>query len=102
MVIGTGTFKWYLQISVYLSGVEDACSTYSSNTKCVLYSTLLSVWIFHRYSQGFVDEAMVREHLPPAGDDTLVLLCGPPPMIKFACIPNLEKVGHLKNAIVCF
>ena len=97
MVIGTGTFK-----SQYLSGVEDAYSTYSSITKCVLYSTLLSVWIFHRYSQGFVDEAMVREHLPPAGDDTLVLLCGPPPMIKFACFPNLEKVGHSKNAIVCF
>ena len=75
---------------------------------CYILNTSLHVpvWNFatdlRRYSQGFVDEAMVEKHLPPAGDDTLVLLCGPPPMIKFACVPNLEKVGHSKSAIVCF
>ncbi|XP_076152520.1 NADH-cytochrome b5 reductase 3 [Alosa pseudoharengus] len=46
------------------------------------------------YSQGFISEEMVRNHLPPPGDDTLILMCGPPPMIEFACIPNLNKVGH--------
>ncbi|KAM6961699.1 NADH-cytochrome b5 reductase 3 [Tautogolabrus adspersus] len=46
------------------------------------------------YSQGFINEDMVREHLPPPGDDTLILMCGPPPMIQFACNPNLDKVGH--------
>lgn len=46
------------------------------------------------YSQGFISEDMVREHLPPPGDDTLILMCGPPPMIQFACNPNLDKVGH--------
>lgn len=46
------------------------------------------------YSQGFISEDMVREHLPPPSDDALILMCGPPPMIQFACNPNLDKVGH--------
>ncbi|XP_051249181.1 NADH-cytochrome b5 reductase 3 [Dicentrarchus labrax] len=46
------------------------------------------------YSQGFIGEDMVREHLPPPSEDTLILMCGPPPMIQFACNPNLDKVGH--------
>lgn len=47
-----------------------------------------------RFSEGFVSEDMITEHLPPANDDTLVLMCGPPPMINFACNPNLDKIGH--------
>ncbi|XP_030637481.1 NADH-cytochrome b5 reductase 3 isoform X2 [Chanos chanos] len=46
------------------------------------------------YSEGFISEDMVRDHLPPPSDDTLILMCGPPPMIQFACNPNLDKVGH--------
>ncbi|KAL2102957.1 hypothetical protein ACEWY4_002125 [Coilia grayii] len=46
------------------------------------------------YSQGFISEEMVRERLPPPSADTLILMCGPPPMIQFACNPNLDKVGH--------
>nr|XP_043877946.1 NADH-cytochrome b5 reductase 3-like [Solea senegalensis] len=49
------------------------------------------------YSQGFISEDMVRERLPPPGEDTLVLMCGPPPMIQFACNPNLDKVGHAES-----
>uniref|UniRef100_A0AAQ6AI71 NADH-cytochrome b5 reductase n=1 Tax=Amphiprion ocellaris TaxID=80972 RepID=A0AAQ6AI71_AMPOC len=49
------------------------------------------------YSQGFISEDMVREHLPPPSDDTLILMCGPPPMIQFACDPNLDKVGHSQS-----
>uniref|UniRef100_A0A3Q2YAT6 NADH-cytochrome b5 reductase n=1 Tax=Hippocampus comes TaxID=109280 RepID=A0A3Q2YAT6_HIPCM len=43
------------------------------------------------FSEGFISEAMVRDHLPPPSADTLVLMCGPPPMIQFACNPNLDK-----------
>eukprot|EP00730_Choanoeca_flexa_P012578 TRINITY_DN4412_c0_g1_i1.p1 TRINITY_DN4412_c0_g1~~TRINITY_DN4412_c0_g1_i1.p1 ORF type:complete len:325 (+),score=73.59 TRINITY_DN4412_c0_g1_i1:34-1008(+) len=46
-----------------------------------------------KYSEGFITEDMIKEHLPAAGPDAHVLMCGPPPMIKFACIPNLEKLG---------
>jgi cytochrome-b5 reductase len=37
---------------------------------------------------------MISKHLPPPGDDTLILMCGPPPMIKFACTPSLDKLGY--------
>lgn len=47
-----------------------------------------------KYSSGFISDTMIKEHLPPPSDDTLILMCGPPPMINFACIPNLEKLGH--------
>ncbi|XP_067110206.1 NADH-cytochrome b5 reductase 3-like [Osmerus mordax] len=46
------------------------------------------------YSEGFISEDMVRTHLPAPADDTLILMCGPPPMIQFAGNPNLDKVGH--------
>lgn len=47
-----------------------------------------------RYSTGFISEEMVRDHLPPPSDDTIILMCGPPMMIKHACVPNLDKLGH--------
>jgi nitrate reductase (NAD(P)H) len=48
------------------------------------------------YSTGFINEDMVRQHMPKPGlnGEAFVGMCGPPPMIKFACIPNLEKVGY--------
>jgi NAD(P)H-flavin reductase len=52
------------------------------------------------YSTGFVTKQMCEEHLPAASKDTLVFLCGPPPMIKFACLPALQELGHdLRNII---
>ncbi|RWW56205.1 hypothetical protein BHE74_00037085 [Ensete ventricosum] len=48
-----------------------------------------------RYSTGFITESILREHIPVGGsDDTLALACGPPPMIKFAVVPNLEKMKY--------
>lgn len=44
---------------------------------------------------------MIASSLHPTADDTIVLMCGPPPMINFACQPNLEKLGfpaHLRFA----
>ncbi|NWX26987.1 NB5R3 reductase, partial [Notiomystis cincta] len=49
------------------------------------------------YSQGFVNQEMIREHLPPPQNDVLILMCGPPPMIQYACIPNLDKLGYAKD-----
>ncbi|NXS00607.1 NB5R3 reductase, partial [Oxylabes madagascariensis] len=49
------------------------------------------------YSQGFVNQDMIRDHLPPPQNDVLILMCGPPPMIQYACIPNLDKLGYAKD-----
>jgi len=47
-----------------------------------------------RFSEGFINADMIKEHLPPPGDDTIVVMCGPPPMINFACKPNLDTLGY--------
>ena len=48
------------------------------------------------FSVGFIDEEMIKKHMPTPGlnGEAFVGMCGPPPMIKFACIPNLEKAGY--------
>jgi len=46
-----------------------------------------------KYSTGFVSAEMIKEHLYAPSDDHLVVMCGPPPMIDFACVPNLDKLG---------
>ncbi|XP_010881833.2 NADH-cytochrome b5 reductase 2 [Esox lucius] len=47
-----------------------------------------------KYGSGFVNADMMKEHLPPASSDVLIVMCGPPPMIQHACLPNLSKLGH--------
>ena len=42
---------------------------------------------------GFVNADMIAEHLFPPGKDHIVLMCGPPPMMQFACDPALDKLG---------
>ncbi|KAE9549973.1 hypothetical protein FO519_006815 [Halicephalobus sp. NKZ332] len=46
------------------------------------------------YSTGFVNDEMISNHLPSPGDDTVVLMCGPPAMVQFACHPNLDKLSY--------
>ena len=50
-----------------------------------------------KYSSGFISAEMISEHLPPPGTSTQILMCGPPPMIKFACLPNLEKLHYTED-----
>lgn len=46
------------------------------------------------YGTGFVDASMMKAHLPPPANDVLIVMCGPPPMIQNACLPNLTKLGY--------
>lgn len=55
---------------------------------------LQSILIGWKYSKGFVSEEMIKDNLYPPSSETLTLMCGPPPMINFACQPNLEKLGY--------
>lgn len=55
------------------------------------------------FSVGVITESIMREHLPEASPDTLALACGPPPMIKFAVQPNLEKMNYdTTNSLLVF
>ena len=54
------------------------------------------------YSTGFVDEEMLRAHLPPPGEDTVCFMCGPKPMVERAVLPALEKIGHDASRVFAF
>lgn len=54
------------------------------------------------YSQGFIDADMIKNHLLPPSPSTIVLMCGPPPMIKMACNPSLDIVGHAMDSRFTF
>lgn len=49
-----------------------------------------------------MNEEMIRDHLPPPEEEPLILMCGPPPMIQYACLPNLDRVGHPKERLFTF
>ena len=55
-----------------------------------------------KYSVGFIDEGMCRERLPAPSEHTYIFMCGPPPMLKFACRPNLDKLGHAEDHVLAF
>lgn len=46
--------------------------------------------------RGFVSTDMIQQHLPPPAADVLVLVCGPPPMVK-AMEGNLERLEYTEN-----
>eukprot|EP00614_Pseudopedinella_elastica_P030591 CAMPEP_0172613204 /NCGR_PEP_ID=MMETSP1068-20121228/40529_1 /TAXON_ID=35684 /ORGANISM="Pseudopedinella elastica, Strain CCMP716" /LENGTH=349 /DNA_ID=CAMNT_0013417595 /DNA_START=11 /DNA_END=1060 /DNA_ORIENTATION=- len=55
-----------------------------------------------KFSKGFITDAMLKAHLPPPGADTVVLMCGPPPMVQYACKANLDKLGYEKADQLAF
>ncbi|XP_042137448.1 NADH-cytochrome b5 reductase 2 isoform X1 [Peromyscus maniculatus bairdii] len=55
-----------------------------------------------KYSSGFVTADMIKKHLPPPGEATLILVCGPPPMIQEAVHPSLEQLGYTKDMIFTY
>ena len=56
------------------------------------------------YSEGFINKEMIEAHLPAhaKGGSSQVLMCGPPPMLKFACIPALKELGYTEDDYFCF
>lgn len=50
-----------------------------------------------KFSVGFVNDKMIQDNLFPPSADTITLMCGPPPMINFACLPSLEKLNYDKE-----
>lgn len=50
-----------------------------------------------KFSTGFINEEMIQEHLFAPSDNTITLMCGPPPMINFCCLPILDKLGYSKE-----
>ncbi|XP_058859080.1 NADH-cytochrome b5 reductase 2-like [Acipenser ruthenus] len=54
------------------------------------------------WKYSFINADMIKDHMQPPADDVLILMCGPPPMIQFACQPNLGKQGYKQEARFAF
>ncbi|KAI4307322.1 hypothetical protein L6164_030524 [Bauhinia variegata] len=88
---------------ILLKEEMDAWAKEYSDRFKVWYVVQESIREGWQYSLGFITENVVREHCPPASEETLALTCGPPPMIQFAVQPNLEKMGYdTKNSLLVF
>jgi NAD(P)H-flavin reductase len=51
-----------------------------------------AAWTDAGYSIGFIDTPMCDKAL--GRDCDMIGICGPPPMIKFACKPALQELGY--------
>mmetsp|Transcript_29837 Transcript_29837/g.43981 ORF Transcript_29837/g.43981 Transcript_29837/m.43981 type:complete len:932 (+) Transcript_29837:87-2882(+) len=76
----------------------------SENEQCQVYHTIATPKNPETWSQGvgFITQEMVEQQFGPAREDVVVFLCGPPPMINFACLPALEALGYKKEQIFQF
>jgi len=81
---------------------RDELTAAEKDTRCRVWYTVDRATPEWGFSTGFIDEPMCRDHLPPPADDTVIFMCGPPPMLQFACIPNLHKLGHAEKNRFCF
>ena len=52
-----------------------------------------------KYSSGFVNKEMMESHLFHNTNDgkTQTFMCGPPGMIRYACLPNLKEMGFTEQ-----
>lgn len=57
-----------------------------------------------KYSTGFISKEMLEKHclFNNSSKNTQVFMCGPPPMIKYACEPNLKELGFSNKEMVVF
>mmetsp|Transcript_14866 Transcript_14866/g.25718 ORF Transcript_14866/g.25718 Transcript_14866/m.25718 type:complete len:318 (-) Transcript_14866:201-1154(-) len=74
----------------------------NSKGRFKLYYTLDFPPANWQHKKGFITTDMIKECLPPPAADTIMLMCGPPPMVEFACKKNLEALGYEKSKMVAF
>lgn len=58
-----------------------------------------------KYDIGFINKNMIEQHMLHdinKNIPTQFFMCGPPPMIKFACIPSLTELGYREKHWIVF
>lgn len=80
---------------IYLKDHLDALAASNPRftVKYCVDAPLGKFWSWFGGLQGYVDAQMVKEHLPPPGEGTVIMVCGPPPMYKAICGPKKFEKG---------
>ncbi|XP_015978531.1 NADH-cytochrome b5 reductase 2 isoform X2 [Rousettus aegyptiacus] len=80
--------------------LEEVASTHPDQFN--VWYTLDRPPVDWKYSSGFINADMIKEHLPSPAESTFILVCGPRPLIQTAAHPNLEKLGYTKDMIFTY
>lgn len=59
-------------------------------------------WSGPNHKTGFITADMIKECLPAPAQKPFILMCGPPPMVEFACKKNLEALAYPKELMMNF
>jgi len=54
------------------------------------------------HKKGFITADMIRECMPPPEEKPIICMCGPPPMVEYACKKNLDALNYPKDLTVAF
>ncbi|RIA92042.1 nitrate reductase [NADH]-like protein [Glomus cerebriforme] len=71
------------------------------NSRFKIYHTLSKPSNSWEFGTGYVTEEIIRNNVSSSSSQTIMLLCGPSPMLE-SCIPNLSKIGFLEDEIIKF
>ncbi|CAF0931809.1 unnamed protein product [Brachionus calyciflorus] len=65
----------------------------------IWYTVTKSIYPDWNYSEGFVNEEIIKKHLPAPESDVLVMVCGPKPMVWQCVMPILDSIGYTKDML---
>ena len=120
---GTGITPMYQLLQAIVKDPEDTTEVYlldcNRTEGDILLREQLDTWVaehsnvhlWHvvgcgsdtwQYSVGHLTLDILREHAPAGGEGVVAFLCGPPGMIKHACLPSLEALNYAKDSIYTF
>jgi len=81
----------------------DTLSEMNRDGRFVLHHTVSKPPQSWSFSTGRISDEMMAIHLPPPGDETLMLTCGPDALIKLTVKPGLERLGwNVAKSLVVF
>jgi len=82
--------------------LKEELDQMSKDSRFTVWHTLTTPPEDWSYSSGFISPQMCKDHLLPHSDNTIACMCGPPPMIEFACKPSLKEMGFDQSQMIEF
>lgn len=82
--------------------LRDELDQLSKDGRFNVWYTLTSPPENWNYSTGYISLDMCKNYLLPRSENTVACMCGPPPMIEYACKPSLIDMGFDESQMIEF